>query len=187
MTKRNVAVVHFSHHAIMNHKVPFPDDLNHALQTWDSETRSCCAVWPYHTMNLPGSVGLLYKPSLSNVISVLPDDSGSSDHGGNERSFGVTPSLTSLPASLAVPPNSYNEWRILGAEPVGIFVLDANNIGVKQRQPIPIPEELEDTMCDHELGCSSVDIEFIYSQFPQFDVYTLGSTGLEIIGSGGGV
>lgn len=82
LNDRKIAVVHFSHHAVMGHSVAFPDDLTHAINNYLCETRSCCALVPGHKMELPGSVGVIFEPDLDHVISVLHDDSGSSDYGG---------------------------------------------------------------------------------------------------------
>ena len=65
LTERDVVIVHFSHFAVMGQYVEFPDDLKHAITFYQSETRSCCALWPGHKMELPGSVGVIFRPTLN--------------------------------------------------------------------------------------------------------------------------
>lgn len=84
ITGRCVVIIHFSHFAKMAHAFEFPADLQHAISSFQSETRSCCALWPKHGMDLPGSVGVIFKPTFDQVLSVLSDDSGSTDYGGAE-------------------------------------------------------------------------------------------------------
>ena len=38
-----------------------------------------------------------------------------------------------------VVPGTYNEWRVLGAKPIGVFVLDPANILVRQKFVVPGP------------------------------------------------
>lgn len=183
--QHRVAVVHFSHHARMNHNVPFPVDLHHALQTWRSETRSCCALWPGHAMDLPGSVGVIYKPSLSNVISVQNTDSGSSDHHGQEGSLGEAPSADSLTRSLnEVHLQDYNEWRLLGAPPIGIFVADTSRILVKKWVTPSIPDELALAEIEPTLACAPLRLDGVVAAFSNYDIYTLDEQGLVLVRGG---
>jgi hypothetical protein len=183
--QHRVAVVHFSHHARMNHDVQFPSDLNHALETWQSETRSCCALWPGHAMNLPGSVGVIYRPSSSNVLSVLNTDSGSSYYNGQEGSFGDEPSEDSLTRSLnEVPSHHYNEWRLLGAPPMGIFVADTSQILVKKWVTPRVPEGLTLDEIEPILVCCQIRLDVVMAAFSHYDIYTLGEQGLVLLRGG---
>ncbi len=180
--KRRVAVVHFSHHEVMDHKVQFPDDLNHALMTWESEPRSCCALWPSHNMDLPGSVGVIYRPRLEHVLSVYNTDSGSSYHHGQEGSLGEDPSEDSLARSLdEVPTDEYNEWRLRGAPPMGIFVADTSHICVKQWVTPNVPEELVSTENNPVLCRVPFRLDGVLAAFPNHCIYTLDKEGLVLV------
>ncbi|MCO7461475.1 MULTISPECIES: hypothetical protein [Stenotrophomonas] len=176
LVDRKVVIVHFSHFALMGHSVQFPDDLLHAISHHNEETRSCCALWPGHDMELPGSVGVIFKPTIDQVISVLADDSGSSDFGGTERSAGEIPTPEALLASLQVPSGCYNEWRVRGADPIGIFVADAHNICAKKKVELNLNGE-----SIYEIGCTEITLESVLEVFPELPVYTLQPTGLFMI------
>lgn len=171
----SVTVVHFSHHATMNHSVVFPNDLKHAIENNRTETRSCCAVFPGHRMKLPGSVGIIFEPEYSHVISVCQSDSGSSEDSGKEGSLGTEPTEINIREScLNVSNGDYNEWRIMGATPIGIYISDPNNICAKKKTIIPgCPDE--------DIFCMSIHIEEVRKAFPKRTLFTLGSQGLEVV------
>lgn len=172
LARKNIAVVHFSHYAVMNHRVSFPHDLIHAIKNYKFETRSCCAVFPDHGMHLPGSVGVIFNPKLSHLRSVCESDSGSSDIGEEEGSLGEEPTEDSILRSLCVIDGDYNEWRIHGASPIGIFVADPNNIQAKL--------ELN---CGEEQITDIVPVPIclaqVFEAFPSLQVFTMGVQGLE--------
>ena len=132
-------------------------------------------------MALPGSVGVIFKPTLDQVVSVLADDSGSSDFGGTEMSAGQSPTNETILASLQVPAGRYNEWRVRGAEPIGIFVADVSNICAKKNVQLHLNGESID-----EIGCTSITLQSIFDAFPDYPVYTLQPSGLRKV-SGNGV
>jgi hypothetical protein len=170
---RGVVIVHFSHFAVMRHAVEFPIDLQHAIQNYQSETRSCCALWPGHKMELPGSVGVIFKPTFTQILSVLPDDSGSSDFEGSENSGGHAPSEETIADSLNVPFGRYNEWRIRGAEPIGIFVANPDNISAKKKSRISLDGELIE-----EIGSPNISLFDVTNAFPSLTIYTMGANRL---------
>ena len=173
LSDRNIVIVHFSHFAVMGHSVEFPDDLLHAISHHKNETRSCCALWPEHNMELPGSVGVIFKPTIEQVVSVLAVDSGSSDFGCTESSAGEIPTSEALLASLQVPSGKYNEWRLRGAEPIGIFVADIHNICAKKKFQLRFNGESVDG-----IGCTDITLQSILEAFPGRSVYTLQPSGL---------
>ena len=180
LSDHNVVIVHFSHFAVMGHLVEFPDDLFHAISHHEQETRSCCALWPGHEMEVPGSVGLIFQPTIDQVVSVLADDSGSSDFGGTERSAGEVPTRETLLASLEVPSGRYNEWRVRGAKPTGIFVADVSNIYAKKKQQLHF-----NGTTINEIGCTSITLQSVLDAFPGCSVYTLRQDGLhKVCGNG---
>lgn len=169
----SIVVIHFSHHAIMGHEVEFPDDLNYAIAHFADEERSCCAIYPGYEMNLPGSVGVIFEPAFSNVISVCQCDSGSSAYG----SMGQPPSEQTILASLCVQACEegckYNEWRIKGAIPIGIFVSNPLNICVKKKNlctNVPISFE--------GIAGESICLADVFTAFPKLPIYSMGSNGL---------
>ncbi|WP_347990133.1 hypothetical protein [Methylomonas sp. AM2-LC] len=168
LTERGVVIVHFSHFAVMGHYVEFPDDLEHAIAFYQSETRSCCAFWPRHNMNLPGSVGVIFRPRFEQVLSVRADDSGSSDFGGAENSGGHAPSEQTILESLNVTAGRYNEWRVRGAEPVGIFVANTNDIYAKRKTQLSHNGETFE-----EIGYTNIAISSVFEAFPEMPIFTM--------------
>jgi hypothetical protein len=148
-------------------------DIPDAIESYQIETRSCCALWPGHHMDLPGSVGVIFNAAFAHVVSVLADDSGSSDFGGSENSGGYSPSEETILDSINAPFGGYNEWRVRGAEPIGIFVANPNDIQVKKRAQVRVGAEVVD-----EIGCMSVPISAVVEAFPFFPIYTMGADGL---------
>lgn len=168
LTDRGVVIVHFSHFYAMGHDVEFPDDLEHAITFYQSETRSCCALWPGHNMELPGDVGVIFKPTFEQVLSVLADDSGSSDFEGAENSGGHAPSEQTILESFNVLAGSYNEWRVRGAEPVGIFVANTNKILVKRKQQI-----LHNGEALEVINRINIEILSVFGAFPKMSTFTM--------------
>lgn len=185
-----VAIVHFSHHAVMGHRVTFPDDLHHAISSSESETRSCCAVCPNLRMDFPGSVGVMFKPKLSQVISVSSSDSGSSDFGGEEGSLGHAPTEQTILDSLCVPEGGYNEWRVCGAEPIGIFIANPDAILVKKELVMELNDEMALALGQAritEIGSIPISLQDVRAAFPSMSVFTMGGEGLELLPSAAGV
>ena len=59
---KKALVVHFLHHVLMNPKhLYYPEDLLRVLTRNGEFPNSCCDLWPEHTMDLIGSVGVLLK------------------------------------------------------------------------------------------------------------------------------
>ena len=172
LDEQKIVVVHFSCHPVMGHRVTFPNDLNHALSSYEQETRSCCAIYPGHKLDLPGSVGVIFRPKYAQVLSVCSADSGSSDYAGQEGSLGVSPEENAILESLQVPSEMYNEWRILGAEPIGIFVANPQAIEVKQEVTLALGKERFT-----EITCVSISLQAVKEAFPNLLVYTMGDDG----------
>lgn len=173
LDERKIVVVHFSCYGVMGHRVTFPNDLHHALSNYEQETRSCCAIYPGHNMSLPGSVGLIFRPKYSQVLSVCSADSGSSDYAGHEGSLGAFPEEDAILESLQVSSGMYNEWRILGAELTGVFVSNPQAIEVKQEVTLALGMERFT-----EIGCVRISLQAVKEAFPNLLVYTMGDDGL---------
>lgn len=171
---KKALVVHFSHHVLMNPEHPYyPEDLLRVLARNGEFPNSCCVLWPEHTMDLIGSVGVLLKPTCATIHSASVRDSGSltwSD--GTEGSLGDPLTVVSLEASFDVSPGSYNEWRVQGAVIEGIFVADPNNIWVK---------------CEVEMGEGEwktktntqkrITMDEVFATFPDSRIFTMNAQG----------
>ena len=175
LAAKGAAVVHLSHHAVMNPTRPnFPDDMHRAIAEKDKFNLSCVVVWPGHGMPLPGSVGVIFKPTCANVISAASSDSGSmtlSD--GTDGSFGLPLSPEALDATFNVWIGNYNEWRVRGAEVVGIFVADPSSIQVKKEVVLKAGgHEFKD------VGATPIAMDEVFAAFPHHSVFTMGPAGL---------
>lgn len=169
-----IAVVHFSHLADMGRDLIFPDDLRRAIANINDWTLSCCALTPRRRMHLPGEVGILLRPKLSHVLSVRNGDAGASTlPDGSELSGGMPPSREAVLTSLDPGLESYNEWRVRGAEVAGIFVSRVDHVAVKKRLSFDGPFGPEQTIAPE-----SVPLGVVFDAFPGFFVYEMGACGL---------
>ncbi len=133
-------IVHFSHRAKMREGGVFPSDLRAAITNKDCWALSCCVVRPGHKMDLPGEVGLIFRPTASDqILSVARTDAGSFQHACGEESSGGMPLMPeSLEDTFNVAPNDHNEWRVRGAEVDGIFAVSPGEVWAKIRQPLMV-------------------------------------------------
>lgn len=172
LKENNVSIVHFSHHAETRPGVFFPSDLQNGINHRKCWELSCHAIWPGHRMKLVGSVGIIFEPLVENVLTVKNSDSGSSVYG----SLGKSLTIENFHESFQVADEEYNEWRIINAKVKGIFVFDSNNILTRRPVSIKLLGEVTKTM-----SAEPVTLNEIKSTFPGCTVYTMGSTGLEIL------
>lgn len=90
LEKRKAVVVHFSHHANMRPEGVFPNDLQEAINNKGKWALSCSVLWPGHTMQPCGSVGVMFRPTVASVLSVSNTDAGAFsgsdgiDHSGGQ-------------------------------------------------------------------------------------------------------
>ena len=174
LAQKQALLVHFSHHSNMREGSEFPGDLQAAIDNVSRWDLSCCLIWPGHPMKLPGSVGVIIEPTVSGVVSVSPDDSGSSSLG----SLGEQLTKESLERSFALAPGRYNEWRIVGKRALGIFVTDPNCIWVKQRGEIFLPENLTESGRAELLDSTSTirpqrqSLQYVKNAFPNIEIFT---------------
>jgi hypothetical protein len=172
--KEAIAVVHFSHFADMGRKLTFPDDMRQAISNTNIWALSCCALTPGRRMQLPGEVGILLCPKLSHVLSVSSGDAGASTlPDGSELSGGQPPSREAVLTSLNPGLQSYNEWRVRGAEVVGIFVSRVDHVAVKKRLSFDGPLGPEQT-----IASECVPLGVVFDAFPSLPVYVMGASGL---------
>ena len=124
-------------------------------------------------MDLLGSVGIIFKLTFQHILSALSEDSGSSKYGESESSGGDKPCENIILASLIVPIGRYNEWRVRGAEPIGIFIAETGNICAKQKRQF--------SHCDKTIefiGSTNITLESVINAFPNFPIFTLGPAGV---------
>lgn len=138
---RQALIVHFSAHAVMRDGVDYPTDLEQVLAEKEPWPLSCSVLTPGHHMTVTGSVGVILEPrTAEDVLSVYHDDAGAYDVAGSNQSAGAALSDATFDTSIDdTVLGAYNEWRVRGARPVGIFVLDPSNILVRQKGTVPGP------------------------------------------------
>jgi len=172
---KGAVVVHLAHHAVMDPNRPiWPEDMRQAIARRADFNLSCVVAWPGHAMSLPGSVGVIFRPDCAHVISAAGSDSGSTMlPDGSDGSAGLPLTPDSLAATFAVAPGSYNEWRVCGADVVGIFIADPTNIYVKKAVRLSAGGvEFDD------VAATRISIDEVVAEFPKLSVFTLSTAGL---------
>lgn len=174
LAARQALIVHFSAHAVMRAGLDFPTDFQQVLAEQKPWPLSCSVLTPGHQMNLTGSVGVMLEPrNAADVLRVHHCDAGAYDEAGTNQSLGLALSEASFDASIdGVVPGTYNEWRVRGAKPVGIFVLDPANILVRQKCTIPGPYDPEEIIV-----AGSFSLDEVRAAFPGQPVWTMTSSG----------
>lgn len=174
LESKKALVVHFSHHVLMNSNHPYyPEDMLRVLKRNGEFPNSCSVLWPGHTMDLIGSVGVLFEPTCETIHSVSAGDSGSlTFNDGTEGSLGRPLAYPNLESSFDVPPGSYNEWRIQGAAIKGIFIADPKNILVKC--------EVEKDVNGQKIKFDTqkrITISEVFATFPDSLIFTMNAQG----------
>jgi hypothetical protein len=168
LDRRRALFVHFSHLSYMRLGGVFPDDLQAAVAKKARWTLSCCVVWPGHTMNLPGQVGLIFRPTATDqILSGANSDSGSGElPWGEELSGGdgLTPEM--LAGTFSVAPGDYSEWRVRGAEVSGIFVTSTIGVMAKKRQPLVV----DGMYIGEEIWPAALSLAQVKAAFPDLDL-----------------
>ena len=174
LRKRQALVVHFSHHAAMRGQLVYPTDLQQVLAEQELWPLSCSVLTPGHRMNVVGSIGVVLEPrTAEDVLRVHYDDAGAYVQGGNSHSLGELLSEVSFDASLdQVAPGSYNEWRVCGAKPVGLFVVDPNEIQVRRKLSYQGPWGPETT-----IATASISLSDVREAFSDQPIWTMMSDG----------
>lgn len=174
LAERQALIVHFSAHAMMREGLDFPTDLRQVLAEQEPWPLSCSVLTPGHQMDVTGSVGVVLEPrSTADVLRVHHCDAGAYDEAGTNQSLGLALSEASFDASIdGVVPGTYNEWRVRGAKPVGIFVLDPANILVRQKFTLPGPYGPEET-----IAAEPISLDAVRAAFPGQPVWTMAAGG----------
>ena len=169
--KRKALVIHFSHHANMREGGTFPEDMLTAIEIRHDVPLSCCVVTPGHTMNLPGSVGIIFTPHEKQVLSVSGSDSGSNATAdGTDSSAGLPLDPHTFDDSFEIR-GAYNEWRVRGADIKGVFVSNPEFIIVKKHLVVTFDEGVVET-----IGEEQVSLEEVRCAFPEYKLYTITET-----------
>ncbi len=161
-------IVHFSHHSNMREGGVFPQDLLDAIANSNVWPLSCCLVWPTHTMNLPGSVGVILRPrSIESIVAVSSTDAGSLTWQDNtEGSLGFPLTLDTFNSSFEVAPDDYNEWRVRDSEAIGIY-FENQPYAKKRRHLVSGGLNL-----DEVISAEPITINEILSTFPDYPILT---------------
>ena len=172
---RRAMIVHLSHHAKMRENGVFPDDLLAAIANKAIWNLSCVVLWPDHAMDLPGSVGVIFRPeSATNVLSVSADDAGSTQLAdGSDGSLGKPLSAATFNQTFEACAGTYNEWRVTNCEVQGIFVASETSLSAKKKVPLSI----DGMIIGHDIGALPITLCEVFSAFPDLPVYTLDSAG----------
>jgi hypothetical protein len=111
----------------------FPDDLRNAPQVLPKKDICCSVVWPARPVTT-GSVGIILRPrSLTSITSVAVTDAGSSPDPATGRRLGLGRpfSRKAFDATFSAGPGEHNEWTVMDADVVGVFVrLDQQHLEV---------------------------------------------------------
>ena len=167
---RNALIVHFSAHAVMRPGLDFPTDLQQVLAEHKPWPLSCSVLTPGHQMDVTGSVGVVLEPrSTADVLRVHHGDAGAYEYDNTNQSLGAALSDASFDNSIdGVVPGTYNEWRVLGAKPIGVFVLDPANILVRQKFVVPGPYGPEGA-----IAAGPISLDEVRAAFPDQPIWTM--------------
>lgn len=174
LNARQALIVHFSAHAVMRDGLEYPTDLQQVLAEKEPWPLSCSVLTPSHHMDVTGSVGVILEPrTAEDVLCVHHDDAGAYDVDGANQSRGAALSDAAFDASIDdTVPGAYNEWRVRGARPVGIFVLDPANIMVRQKFPMPGPFDEEEI-----IAAGTISLDAVRVAFPGQPIWTMTPAG----------
>ena len=192
LAQRQALIVHFSNHADMGRKEAyFPNDLQSAIKNYQNGPHwplSCSVLWPGHKMSPVGSVGLILEPqSINNILSVKKSDSGSMCfQDGSEGSLGDPLTKASLNSSFEVKQGDYNEWRVRGAKPVGIFIHDLCNIEVRglihrDQRLKGLPTEMIAFEPEFTAELHSIQVDRVKSSYPDFYIKTIKNGNIQVV------
>jgi hypothetical protein len=171
LTARKAAIIHFSHYAVMRDWLFYPDDLQAAITHKDDWPLCCSVLWPNHNIKSCGDVGVIFWPNdVTNVLDVNNQDSGSD----GDVTGGAPLTLETFKNTFSVA-EGYNEWRMRGADVVGIFVREHRNIWVKRKQRMARNECGRFTRRAEHV-CISLDE--VRTPFPSYQVCTMTPEGL---------
>lgn len=167
---RQALIVHFSAHAVMREGLDYPTDLKQVLAEKEPWPLSCSVLTPGHHMAVTGSVGVILEPrTVEDVLSVYHDDAGAYDVAGANQSDGAALSDATFDTSIdGTVPGTYNEWRVRGAKPVGIFVLDPSNIFVRQKITVLGPFGDEEI-----ISACSISLDAVRTAFRGQPIWTM--------------
>ena len=170
LDSRQALIVHFSAHAVMRKGLDFPSDLQQVLAEKEPWPLSCSVLTPGHDMVVTGSVGVILEPrAVEDVLRFHYDDADAYDDAGVDQSLGAALSNATSDRSIDdTVPGAYDEWRVRGAKPIGIFVLDPTNILVRQTFTMPAPYDAEEIIL-----ASPLSLDAVRATFPGQPIWTM--------------
>ncbi|WP_253515343.1 hypothetical protein [Methylorubrum extorquens] len=175
---RQALIVHFSHRAAMRGDLVYPTDLHQVLAEREAWALSCSVLTPGHSMDVVGSVGVVLEPrTAEDVLRVHHDDAGAFEVGMESLSMGKALSDASFDESIdLVVPGSYNEWRVRGAAPKGLFVVNPAVIMVRQEISFEGPDGPMTT-----IGEVPISLDAVRATFPGWPIWTMTSAGPQVL------
>ncbi len=187
LTSRNALIVHCSRPGKGDEGINgllFPDDLKNAINICGKEQKvlSCSLVWPAHAKTF-GAVGIILKPrSTASITSISPADSGTSYNPmtGKRTGGGEAFSQQAVEKTFAKA-NDYNEWTVMDADTIGIFVNLRESLMVAQAVSFKDIPGYDSSMPDmgSTVGQVELTLKDVISAFPDLPVY--GFQGTEIV------
>lgn len=170
LQERRALIVHFSHHAAMRGDLVYPTDMHQVLAEQEAWALSCSVLTPGHSMDVVGSVGVVLVPrTAGDVLRVHHDDAGSYEFDMASHSLGKPLSAASFDESIdLVAPGNYNEWRVRGAAPRGIFVANPAMILIRRWHTIPGPEGPLTI-----IGEDRISLDEVRATFPGRTIWTM--------------
>jgi hypothetical protein len=153
----------------------FPDDLKHAIIACAAGKNLCCSViWPAHFETF-GPVGIVLRPlSIKSVTSICFEDAGSyvDPNFGKREGFGEAISKTSVQATFTNA-TGYNEWNVMGAETIGIFVHPHGPWVIASKMKLSEVPGYDPSLIDGEIiGSREVTLPEIIQAFPGLRIYS---------------
>jgi hypothetical protein len=157
----------------------FPADLKNAAEICakDHKDLSCSLVWPAHVKTF-GAVGIILKPrSTKSITSISPIDAGTSydPDTGKRRGGGVPFSGPAVQDTFANA-SDYNEWTVMDADTVGIFVNPYEPLQVAKVVDVTKMRGYDPAMAAmvtrNPVAAEDISIMEIMAAFPALAVYS---------------
>jgi hypothetical protein len=153
----------------------FPEDLKHAINACaDGENLCCSVIWPDHIETF-GPVGIVLRPRCNrSVTAICFEDAGSyvDSTTGKREGFGDAISKTSVQATFTNA-TGYNEWDVMGAETIGIFVHPHGSWEIASKMKVSEIPGYDPSLADGEIiGTREVTLPEIIQAFPSLPIYS---------------
>lgn len=98
--------------------------------------------------------------------------------------MGQEPTEKAILNSLCAQEDGYNEWRVHGAKPAGIFVANPEHILVKKETVLELDEEMALALGEKiikDIGTARISLREVQLTFPGIPIFSMRANGLEIL------